>query len=44
MLFRFISFNAKENILTNYTGIREDLKEENIKLELSDDEKIKKER
>lgn len=38
MLFRFQNFETKENILSNYTGIRPNLREEQINLEISHDE------
>lgn len=38
MLFRFKDFNIKEKILSNYKGIRSDLKEEKLILDITDEE------
>lgn len=34
LLFRFISFEHKENVLSNYKGVRQELKEEKINIEI----------
>lgn len=38
MLFRFKAFDIKEKVLSNYKGVRSELKEEKIRIEYSDDE------
>ena len=44
MLFRFKDFDHKENVLSNYAGVRLELKEEKINIEVSDDEEKRERR